>query len=138
MPCVCVGVIFSKSVLYVLYCRCSNNQGLVCWACGGMFRLRVCTATLLPMYTGVRVSKYCTLILFQGTVSRDFQLWFFVKRLLLTSIDTVCLQTILLFFQIFTEIFDCFGASPVSTTPVNPSFIDVNNTGEICKLYHQR
>jgi hypothetical protein len=36
----------------------------------------------------------------------------------------------LYFFQIFTEILDCFGA-----TLVKPSFIVVNNTDEICELY---
>jgi hypothetical protein len=51
----------------------------------------------------------------KGTVPRDFLiLVFFFKQLLLASVDKP--SNDFNFFQIFAEIFDYFGASPVSTT----------------------
>jgi hypothetical protein len=68
-------------------------------------------------------------------VSRDFlPLVFFFKQLLLAPVDK--LSNDFDFFRIFTEIFDHFGASPVSTTPVSDnftvlkSFTGVNDTGK--------
>jgi hypothetical protein len=55
-----------------------------------------------------------------GTVSPDFlPLVFFFKQLLLAPVDKP--SNNFDFFRIFAEIFDYFGASPVSTTPVNNS-----------------
>jgi hypothetical protein len=98
-------------------------------------------------------------MLFKGTVSRDFlPLVFFFKQLLLAPVDKP--SNNFDFFRIFAEIFDYFGASPVSTTsamhalpasltPVNnsspvtttpvsdtftvlKSFTGVNDTGNAC------
>ncbi len=75
--------------------------------------------------------------MFKGTVSGDFlPLVFFFKQLLLAPVDKP--SNDLDFFQIFAEIFDYFGASPVSTTlamhallvsltPVN-NFLPVSTT----------
>ncbi len=53
---------------------------------------------------------------FKGTVPRDFfPLVFFFKQLLLAPVDKP--SNDFDFFRIFAEIFDYFGASPVSTTP---------------------
>ncbi len=52
----------------------------------------------------------------KGTVPREFlPLVFFFKQLLLVQVDKP--SNDFDFFQIFAEIFDYFGASPVSTTP---------------------
>jgi hypothetical protein len=73
----------------------------------------------------------------KGTVPRDFlPLVFFFKQLLLASVDKP--SNDFDFFWIFAEIFDYFGASPVSTTPVSDtftftvleSFTGVNDTGK--------
>ncbi len=68
-------------------------------------------------------------------MSRDFlPLVFFFKQLLLAPVDKP--SNDLDFFGIFTEIFEYFGASPVSTTPVSDtftvlkSFTGVNDTGK--------
>ncbi len=51
---------------------------------------------------------------------RDFlPLVFFFKQLLLAPVEKP--SNDFDFFRIFAEIFDYFGASPVSTTPVNNS-----------------
>ncbi len=56
----------------------------------------------------------------KGTVSRDFlPLVFFFKQLLLAPVDKP--SNDFDFFLMFPEIFDYFGASPVSLTPVNNS-----------------
>jgi hypothetical protein len=75
--------------------------------------------------------------LFKGTVPRDFlPLVFFFKQLLLAPVDKP--SNDFKFFRIFTKIFDYFGASPVSTTPVSDtftvleSFTGVNDTGNAC------
>ncbi len=74
-------------------------------------------------------------IYLKGTVSRDFlPLIFFFKQLLLAPVDKPSNDYD--FFRIFAEIFDYFGASPVSTTPVSDtftvlkSFTCVNDTGK--------
>ncbi len=66
---------------------------------------------------------------------RDFlPLVFFFKQLLLATVDKP--SNAFNFFLIFPEIFDYFGASPVSTTPVSDtftvleSFTGVNDTGK--------
>ncbi len=57
---------------------------------------------------------------FKGTVPRDFlPLVFFFKQLLLAQLDKP--SNNFDFFRIFADIFDYFGASPVSLTPVNTS-----------------
>jgi hypothetical protein len=68
-------------------------------------------------------------------VSRDFlSLVFFFKQLLLALVDKP--SNDFNFFRIFAEIFDYFGASPVSTTPLSDtftvlkSFTGVNDTGK--------
>ncbi len=54
-------------------------------------------------------------------MSRDFSpLVFFFKQLLQAPVDKPCNDFD--FFRIFSEIFDYFGASPVSTTPVSDTF----------------
>jgi hypothetical protein len=81
-----------------------------------------------------------------GTVPRDFlPLVFFFKLFLLGPVDMS--RNDFNFFLLFAEIFNYFGASPVSTTPVNnsspvsttpvsdtftvlESFTSVNNTGK--------
>jgi hypothetical protein len=70
-------------------------------------------------------------------VSRDFlPLVFFFKQLLLAPVDKH--SNDFDFFRIFAEIFDYFGASPVSTTPVSDtftvlkSFTGFNDTGNAC------
>jgi hypothetical protein len=56
----------------------------------------------------------------KGTVLRDFlPLVFFFRQLLLAPVDKPIND--FNFFRIFAEIFDYFGASPVSLTPVNNS-----------------
>ncbi len=45
-----------------------------------------------------------------------FYLWFFIKRPLLVPVDKP--RDNFDFFRLFAEIFDYFGASPVSMTPV--------------------
>jgi hypothetical protein len=74
-------------------------------------------------------------IIVKGTVPRDFlPLVFFFKQLLLAPVDKS--SNDFDFFRIFAEIFDYFGASPVSTTPVSDtftvleSFTGVNDTGK--------
>ncbi len=75
-------------------------------------------------------------------MSRDFlpQVFFF-KQLLLAPVDKP--SNDFDFFRIFAEIFDYYGASPVSTTPVmhalpvslTPAmhvFAGVNDTGNAC------
>jgi hypothetical protein len=68
-------------------------------------------------------------------VPRDFlPLVFFFKQLLLAPVNKP--SNDFDFFKIFTEIFDYFGATPVSTTPVSDtftvleSFSGVNDTGK--------
>jgi hypothetical protein len=68
-------------------------------------------------------------------VPRDFlPLVFFFKQLLLALVDKP--RNYFNFFRIFAEIFDYFGASLVSTTPVSDtfsvleSFTSVNDTGK--------
>jgi hypothetical protein len=57
----------------------------------------------------------------KGTVPRDFlPLVFFFKLFHLGSVDMP--RNDFDFFQLFTEIFDYFGASPVSTTPVSDTY----------------
>ncbi len=70
-------------------------------------------------------------ILFKGTVARDFlPLVFFFKQLLLAPGDKPSNEFD--FFRIFAEIFDYFGALPVSTTPamhaLPVSLTPVNNS----------
>ncbi len=61
------------------------------------------------------------ILLFKGTVSRDFlPLVFFFKQLLLAPVDKP--SNDFDFFQIFAEIFDYFSASPVSMTLVSDTF----------------
>jgi hypothetical protein len=74
-------------------------------------------------------------IFLKGTVPRDFlPLVFFFKQLLLAPVDKP--SNDFDFFRIFAEIFDYFGASPVSTTPVSDTFTvlenftGVNDTGK--------
>jgi hypothetical protein len=56
------------------------------------------------------------LLVVKGTVPPDFSpLVFFFKQLLLAPVDKP--SNDLVFFRIFVEIFDFFGASPVSLTP---------------------
>jgi hypothetical protein len=63
-----------------------------------------------------------------------FPLVFFFKQLLLAPVDKP--SNDFNFFRILAEIFDYFGASPVSTTPVSDtftvlvSFTGVNDTGK--------
>jgi hypothetical protein len=71
----------------------------------------------------------------KGTVPLDFlPLVFFFKQLLLAPVDKP--SNNFDFFRIFAEIFDYFGASLVSTTPVSDtftvleSFTGVNDTGK--------
>jgi hypothetical protein len=73
--------------------------------------------------------------LFKGTVPRDFlPLVFFFKLFLLGPGDMP--RNDFNFLRLFAEIFDYFGASPVSTTPVSDtftvleSFTGVNDTGK--------
>jgi hypothetical protein len=68
-------------------------------------------------------------------VPRDFlPLVFVFKQLLLAPVDKP--SNDFDFFRIFAEIFDYFGASPVSTTPVSDtftvleSFTGANDTGK--------
>jgi hypothetical protein len=68
---------------------------------------------------------------FKGTVPRDFlPLVFFFKQLLLAPVDKP--SNDFEFFRIFAEIFDYFGASPVSMTPamhaLPVSLTSVNNS----------
>ncbi len=70
-------------------------------------------------------------------MSRDFlPLFFFFKQLLLAPVDKP--SNDFDFFRIFAEIFDNFGALPVSTTPVSDtstvlkSFTGVNDTSNAC------
>jgi hypothetical protein len=52
----------------------------------------------------------------KGTVPRDFlPLVFFISLFLLGPVDTP--RNVFDFFRLFSEIFDYFAASPVSTTP---------------------
>jgi hypothetical protein len=76
----------------------------------------------------------------KGTVPRDFlALVFFFKQLLLAPVDKP--SNDFNFFLIFAEIFDYFGASPVSTTPVSDtfsvleSFTGVIDTGDV--MHHR-
>jgi hypothetical protein len=71
----------------------------------------------------------------KGTVPRDFlPLFFFFKLFLLGPGDMP--SNDFDFFRLFAEIFDYFGASPVSTPPVSDtftvleSFTGVNDTGK--------
>jgi hypothetical protein len=60
-------------------------------------------------------------VIVKGTVPRDFSpRVFFLKQLLLVPIDKP--RNFLNFFRIFVQLFDYFGASPVSTTPVKLRF----------------
>jgi hypothetical protein len=70
----------------------------------------------------------------KGTVSRDFlPLVFFFKQLLLAQVDKP--SNDFNFFRIFGEIFDYFGASPVSMTPamhaLPVSLTPVNNPSPV-------
>jgi hypothetical protein len=78
-------------------------------------------------------------------VSRDFlpQVFYF-KQLLLAPVDKP--SNDFDFFRIFAEIFDYYGASPVSTTPVmhalpvsltpaKTCIAGVNDTGEVGDIY---
>jgi hypothetical protein len=71
----------------------------------------------------------------KGTVLRDFlPLVFFIKLFLLGPVDMP--RNDFNFFRLFAEIFDYFGASPVSMTPakhaftVLESFTGVNDTSK--------
>jgi hypothetical protein len=66
-------------------------------------------------------TKHQIIIFLKGTVPRDFlPLVFFFKLFLLGPGDMP--RNDFDFFQLFAGIFDNFGASPVSTTPVSDTF----------------
>ncbi len=67
----------------------------------------------------------------KGTVPRDFlPLVFFFKLFLLGPGDMP--RNDFDFCRLFAEIFDYFGASPVSMTPAKHVFAGVNDTGNAC------
>jgi hypothetical protein len=76
-------------------------------------------------------------VVLKGTVTRDFlPLVFFFELFLLGPVDMP--RNDFNCFRLFAEIFNYFGASPVSTTQVSDtftvleSFTGVNDTGEAC------
>ncbi len=80
---------------------------------------------------GTITSLHFTVSALKGTVPRDFlPLVFFFKQLLLAPLDKPSNNFDL--FRIFAEIFDYFGASPVSPTPamhaLPVSLTPVNNS----------